>query len=49
MVEHESQQMFVSRDNEVDDNTDISSLQLHTDDNYEGQKESSLKKWYERI
>jgi hypothetical protein len=43
MVEQESQQMLVSRDDEVDDDVDINSLQLHIADNYEGQKEASLK------
>ena len=42
-MDQESQQMFVSRDDEVDDETDINSISLYTADNYAGQQESSLR------
>ena len=43
MVDQESQQMLVSRDDEVDDDTDINNIPLYTADNYAGQQESSLR------
>ena len=42
MVEQESQ-MFVSQEEEVDDDVDISRLRLNEEDNYKGQKETSLR------